>query len=197
MTDQNLHQQLLELVYNLLSTDEAAALLRRIETEPEIAAAYEKAQRTARSIALAARTEAPKILLAQPDETVQVHPVQSIKSFASSKAQHRAVFWIGGIAAVLLLMFTMGGYAWQRLSLRNLAADHLRLVVTGPAKLEVGVPNQYSITTTSVTGEPIPVKVEYAVYSPTGKSNVPVKLPVPSPIRIDTLFDDAFETARS
>ena len=56
------------------------------------------------------------------------------------------------------------------LSLHNLAADHLRLVVTGPAKLEVGVPNQYSITTTSVTGEPLTVKVESAVYSPAGKT---------------------------
>ena len=79
MTDQNLHQQLLELVYDLLSTDDAAALRLRIETEPEIAAAYEKTHRTARSIALAARTEAPKILLAEPDETVQVQPVRPIK----------------------------------------------------------------------------------------------------------------------
>ena len=113
------------------------------------------------------------------------------------------VFWIGGIAAALLLLFTLGGYAWQRLSLHNLAADHLRLVVTGPAKLAAGVPNQYSITTTSVAGDPLPVKVAYAVYSPAGKSlwqqqartnsagrlnvTIPASLPITGAARLEVL----------
>ena len=173
MSEPNLHQQLLEFVYDLLSEDEAAALRRRIETEPEVAREYEEARRTARMFASAARREEPQIQLGRPEEAAATfRPARRRVSSRNLPATvpQRAVYWIGGVAAAVLVMFTLGGYLWQRIAVHNLAADHVRLVVTGPAKLQAGVPNQYSITTTSVTGEPLPVKVEYAVYTPAGKS---------------------------
>jgi hypothetical protein len=62
--DDQLKQQLLELAYDLLSDNEAAALWRRIETEPDVAAAYSAAQRAAGVFAVAAKVRVPKVELA-------------------------------------------------------------------------------------------------------------------------------------
>ena len=57
-----LRQKLLELHYDLLPEGEAAELRRRIENEPELAAAYAEVQKTAAIFAQAARLTVPNPL---------------------------------------------------------------------------------------------------------------------------------------
>ena len=84
-------------------------------------------------------------------------------------ARGRAASWIVGLSALLLIAVSLGSYLYHRRQLDAIAAGHLRLVVTGPAELQAGAPAEYSVTTTTVTGDPLPAQIELALYSPDGK----------------------------
>ena len=77
--------------------------------------------------------------------------------------------WTVGVAAAVLLLTSLGGWLYHRAQLADLAADHLRLRVTGPARLRAGMATDYEVTTTSVTGQPIQAQVDFAVYSADGE----------------------------
>ena len=42
-------------------------------------------------------------------------------------------------------------------------------MVTGPATLPGGIAAKYTVHTTAITGDPLPAKVELALYAPDGK----------------------------
>jgi|GEM_PF-6423645 len=77
-------------------------------------------------------------------------------------------FVVAGLA-LLLLALSLGGYFYHREQLAEIAAEHLRLIVAGPTHLQAGGDNHYSVHTTLVTGEPVPARVELAVFSPHGE----------------------------
>lgn len=77
--------------------------------------------------------------------------------------------WTVGVAAGVLLLTSLSGWLYHRVQLADIAADHLRLRVTGPARLRPGLATDYEVTTTSVTGRPIPAQVDFAVYSAGGE----------------------------
>ena len=140
MIDQNLHQQLLELVYDLLSTDEAAALLRASKRNRKLPRLMRKPSH-GRSIAVAARTEAPRFMSAagrnRSSSTGAADQIQFAR-FSGHAASRRGLDWRHRSRNVVDVYARR--IRWQRFTVRNLAADHLRLVVTGPAKLEVACP---------------------------------------------------------
>jgi len=70
------------------------------------------------------------------------------------------------VTAGVLLCVSLSGWLYHRAQLADIAADHLRLQITGPAKLQAGIDNAYSLTTTSVTGKPVSAQIEFALYSP-------------------------------
>lgn len=80
----------------------------------------------------------------------------------------RVADWTVGVTAGVLLLIALGGWLYHRTQLADIAADHLRLQVSGPAKLRPGMTNQYSVRTTSVAGNPISAQVEFALYSADG-----------------------------
>ena len=88
---------------------------------------------------------------------------------ARTTARGRVTSWIVGLSALVLIVVSLGSYLYHRRQLDAIAAGHLRLVVTGPAELQAGAPAEYSVTTTTVTGEPLPAQIELALYSPDGK----------------------------
>ena len=77
--------------------------------------------------------------------------------------------WIVGVTAGVLLLISLGGWLYHRSQLADIAADHLRLQVIGPAKLRPGLDNEYSVMTTSVAGTPVSAQVEFVVRSPDDK----------------------------
>ena len=64
--DSETRQRLLELVYDLLPDEEAADLRAKIQSDPDLSAAYRESQETARLLAAAARL---------PSEGVQIIPL--------------------------------------------------------------------------------------------------------------------------
>ena len=67
--------------------------------------------------------------------------------------------------ALLLLAVSLGGFFYLRRELAEIAAEHLRLRVSGPAKLQPAVANQFRIFTSSVTGGRLPAQVQLSLYA--------------------------------
>lgn len=63
-------------------------------------------------------------------------------------------------------MMSTGGYLYHRGQLAEIAAEHLRLLVTGPARLSANVAQGFTVRTTTVTGQPLPGQIEFMVYGP-------------------------------
>ena len=76
--------------------------------------------------------------------------------------------WCVGLAAMGLTALSVSGYVYDRKQLDLIAAAHLRLLATGPAALETGVPAEYSIAATSITGEPLHAQIELSLNSSDG-----------------------------
>ena len=81
----------------------------------------------------------------------------------------RGADWAVGVVAAVLLLISLSGWLYHRAQLADIAAEHLRLQVTGPAKLRKGMTNQFVATTTSVMGEPVSAQVDFSLYAPDGK----------------------------
>ncbi|MHC4178641.1 MAG: MG2 domain-containing protein, partial [Planctomycetota bacterium] len=174
--DSQTRQRLLELVYDLLPDPEAAELRRQIDADEEVARAYAEAQDTANLLAQAARLSAPKVELKLPEQLMSTPtdsspPQAAVRaSWPARTSRARGASWAMLAAAVLLLLLpSAGSYWWHKEELDRIAGKHLRLMVTGPAILPVGVDARYTVNTTAITGAPMPAEVELALYCPDGK----------------------------
>lgn len=178
--DSETRQRLWELLYELLTEEEAAALRARIENDPETAQAYAETQQQAGLVAEAARLDLPPLAFQRPTDS---SPRSALTEDRSSRAMSspvrpgpsalgRVSGWMVTLAAALLLAISLGGYFYHRQQLCDIAADHLRLRMTGPARLQAGAINEFSIATTTVTGEPVSEAVEFALRSADGKQRL-------------------------
>lgn len=77
-----------------------------------------------------------------------------------------ALVWAVGLSALALLLILAGAYLYHWSRLRAIAAEHLRLMVVGPARLGAPGAAEYFIQTNSVTGQAVPAQIELAFYSP-------------------------------
>jgi uncharacterized membrane protein len=170
-----LRQQLLELHYDLLPEGEATELRRRIASEPEMAAAFAEVQKTTAVFARAARLTVPKVALKRPEPIAmstipETSPVPKLtKPTPVRKSFGRKANWLVGLAAIILVMVTSGGYLYHRHQVAAIASEHLRLIVSGPSTLESGVESKFAISTTEITGKPVPAQVEMGLYSADNK----------------------------
>ena len=102
-----------------------------------------------------------------PDEPVRsripIKANQTVRSFG------RVANWTVGVAAAALVLISVGGYFYHREQLTAIAAEHLRLVVTGPARLHTGVAAEYMVSTTAINGQPLPTQIEVVLLGPDGK----------------------------
>jgi alpha-2-macroglobulin-like protein len=73
------------------------------------------------------------------------------------------------LAAFALVATSIAGYCYHRFQMAAIAAQHLRLLVTGPSALLSGVPAVFEVRTSEVTGEPASTAVEFDLYSADGK----------------------------
>jgi hypothetical protein len=69
------------------------------------------------------------------------------------------------LLALLLVAISLGGFFYLRRELAEIAAEHLRLRVSGPAKLQPGVANQFRVFTSSVTGGRLPAQVQFSLHA--------------------------------
>ena len=69
------------------------------------------------------------------------------------------------LVALLLVAVSLGGFFYLRRELAEIAAEHLRLRVSGPAKIQPGVANQFRVFTSSVTGGRLPAQVQFSLHA--------------------------------
>jgi len=158
--DDALRQRLLEMIHGLLSDAETAELRERICCDPELARAYAEVSIEADLIAKAARLEGPKVELPKRRVT---------RGVAARSGPAGWMPWVVYLALSLLVAVTLGGYVWDRAERRDIAADHLRLIVAAPATITPGVESRVTVRTESITGEPLPASVELSLKSDSKK----------------------------
>ncbi len=171
--DSTTRQQLLELVYDLLPEAEAAELRRRMQSDAELAQAFAEAQATASLAAQAARRKAPALDYRSLQKLATSDSPRA-KAMARGRARQRSrrsrgVTWSVGLVAGLLLAVSLGGYVYHRQQLAALAESHLRLVVTGPSRLQPEAPSIFNVATSDVAGNPVVADVELSVSTPLGQ----------------------------
>jgi hypothetical protein len=81
--------------------------------------------------------------------------------------------WVVTVAAGILLFCSFGAYLYHRNQLADIAAEHVRLRVSGPARLQAGAENRFSVVTTSITGRPILAQIELTLHGPGGTPLLP------------------------
>lgn len=171
-------RRLLEVAYDLAPEKEASELEHRLEGDAELAAAAKEADQTAALFQEAARVEAPPVNLVRPASLRVVAPSSAdpprpkspARASSSRRAWARWANWLVGISALGLLLIALGSYWFHRGHLANLAAEHLHLRVVGPGRWLPGVTHPYSVTTTSLAGEPVEAQVELILAAPDGHS---------------------------
>jgi len=62
--------------------------------------------------------------------------------------------------------------------LTAIAAEHLRLIVTGPSSLQAGVAAEYLVSATAIDGRPLPAQIEATLSDPDGRRLKTYKEPV-------------------
>jgi len=190
MTDrEQLDQGLLEFIYDLLPDNEAAALSSQITSDPDVARAYAEVRQQADVLAAAAKIEGPLVQLRRPAEQNTAPaggrepPSGRAESMQTTAAPWvspwaRAANWFVGLAATLLIGTVCYVYVRSDSPINpravasaesELAERHLRLVVTGPGRLQADTTNYFTVATSAANGAPLSAEVEYVVYSPAGK----------------------------
>jgi hypothetical protein len=96
-----------------------------------------------------------------------VQPQVSTKTGpAAARSFGRAANWTVGVAAAALVLTSVGGYFYHRGQLSAIAADHLRLIVTGPSNMQTGIAAEFTVSTTSINNDPLPAQIEVALLGP-------------------------------
>lgn len=84
-------------------------------------------------------------------------------------ALSRMLSWFVALAALALIGISLGSFLYHRRQLNIIAAEHVRMVVTGPGYLQAGAIGVFNLATTTVTGEPWPAQIEWTLATPEGK----------------------------
>ena len=73
-----------------------------------------------------------------------------------------------GLGRVPLVLISVAGYFYCRGQLAAIGAEHLRLIVTGPSRLQAGAAATYTVSTRSISGGPLPAEIEVVLSVPDG-----------------------------
>lgn len=87
----------------------------------------------------------------------------------SERPLGRAANWTVGVISAVLVLISVGGYFYHREQLSVIAAEHLRLIVTGPAAIQAGVDAIYTVSTTAISGQPLSAQIEADIVAPDGQ----------------------------
>ena len=175
---EQIQQQMLELIYGLLSDDQSAELVERISSDGELARAYAELKEKTELLAEVTKAEAP-----QPDyaawkkEADRKHPA----SPRTSRSTWTVRTWqvVSALAACLLI----GALAYPPLAIdpqqqttaltetsQRLADDYLSLSVTGPSLMATEVRNEFFVSVENAANQPVDAQVEYWFKSPANET---------------------------
>lgn len=176
--ESRLHQQLLELHYGLLADEEAAEMRARLTREPELASAWDQVRQEVTLIAQAARFESAPLGL-KLDESQAIKPISPAvrhvdpqKTRARSSGQQASWGWAIGLAAGVMLVLSLGGFQFHRTRLARLDRELPRVVIAGPARLTPGVSNRFTVTASTVSGQPLAMNMLSSLYDADRQQNL-------------------------
>ncbi|PQO44760.1 hypothetical protein [Blastopirellula marina] len=175
---EEIQQQMLELIYGLLSDDESAELVERISSDGELARAYAELKEKTELLAEVTKAEAP-----QPDyaawkkEADRKHPASPRTAGSSWTVRTWQV--VSALAACLLI----GALAYPPLAIDTeqqttafaetsdqLANDFLSLSITGPSLMAAEVRNEFFVSVENAANQPVDAQVEYWFKSPNNET---------------------------
>jgi hypothetical protein len=171
----DLRQQMWDLIYGLLSAEEAAALHALIKSDPKAARLYAEVRLQADLVAQAARVEDASISLPQVEpRKAQPAGGRAKEHVAPARlgraSTYRSVNWLAGLAAAALAVLLAVGLCWPYLN--PIAEPQVALVTAHlPESAPAGVPQTVEIETldpTSAKGKPAMLKMR--VIRPQGES---------------------------
>lgn len=166
MHDQHqLHQQMLELAYDLLPAEEAAALQARIDADPELAQQYAAVGEQVALLGRAARLETPPVVLTRPAKRAKV---SAGDASATRGRAMRVVHWTAAIAASVLLLIVAAQHWRANRQRAAIAHNHVQMVLTGTQFVSPEAGGVYHLAARTAAGDPITTDVEYALYAPSG-----------------------------
>lgn len=184
-----LEQQLWELLYDLLSPEEAEALRAQIAKDPSVAALWAQVREKQEVVAAAVRWQGEEILLNPPlvDEMPSAYAPTEREALPSPAAaisstpkRHSKLGWptalkLGvAVAACMLVAASVSVALIPESPLRlrtltlveqRLADKYVRLVVTGPAHVAPNSPRKFTVSATNIHGEAVPTKLVYRFVS--------------------------------
>lgn len=153
-TNDELDSILWDYVYGLLSPDDARALEERITSEHDVARAYAEVRQRADLLGAAARVTAKPLALTLPDA-----PLAS-----GQRDLSRTLPWLlsgAAVALIALLGYTSLRHGWLHSpqlvaqAEQALAAEHKRLIVTGPVEVRPELTNLYSVQLQDLNGDAV------------------------------------------
>ena len=181
-----LEQQMLELIYGLLDEHDADLLQQRIESEGEYARAYDDALRSADMFSQAARLDislpelrcSDKIPQTETDTVPKAADKPGINPkvsgpgslLQSSRRSEMRKYWdkfsnrLILTCSLLLILLAVGGYGYQRMQVREIASDYVRVRMLGPSAIVEDAPQQFVISTESITGKTANQPIQFSLY---------------------------------
>ena len=168
-----LQQQLWELVYDLLPSDEAEVLCLRITSDPDVARAYSRVKLKSELVARAARLDEPPVEFptGEPPAVRELSTARDVVPAAAAASRlTRSVNWLVGLAAILLIGYV--GTSYWRLTSPSTAGSrtvaqveqNLRTIVTSPAEFHSEVTNPINVRTETMDGSPVSTPVELRFF---------------------------------
>ncbi|RCS52936.1 hypothetical protein DTL42_08955 [Bremerella cremea] len=181
---EQLQQQMLELIYGLLSDQESAELVERISSDGQLAREYAELKERTELLAEVTKATSPLPNYDQwkrkADEHDQPMPSRTVGTRPSrSRWVTRSLQVVSGLAACLLIAaLAYPKLTWnsqqQTLALQqqsqSLADDYLSLSITGPSLMATEVRNEFLVSVENAANQPVDAQVEYWFKSPANET---------------------------
>jgi hypothetical protein len=175
---QQLREQMWDLVYGLLSTDESQALIARIKSDPQAARLYAEVRLQSDLVGYAARVEDSSFVLNVDVDGEKPMPAKREKPAAEIKPQPAASrsrsapsggAWLAMAAATALAALLAVGQFWPRADEHKLAAALIVTEIEAPRSMPGGLGNTVAFHTTNLDGEGQTATVDFALRGRGGR----------------------------
>ncbi|PQO27097.1 hypothetical protein [Blastopirellula marina] len=176
---EQLQQQMLELIYGLLSDQESAELVERISSNGELAREYAELKERTELLAEVTKVSSDPPNYGEWKRKAGEQDKPTPKSVTGATWSTRTLQTLSALAACLLV----AALAYPKLTFneqqqtaalqkqtQNLANDYLSLSITGPSLMATEVRNEFFVSVENAANQPVDAQVEYWFKSPANET---------------------------
>jgi hypothetical protein len=176
-----LREQMWELCYDLLPSDQREALIGRIKSDPQVARLYAEVRLQADLVGFAAKVEDPSLILSGQQEELPAGDlaaaggrckeaaVTPLERSASSHAGRWEANWLTGAAALVLFGLIALGYSSPFHSEQRLAETLLVTEIDVPAAMHAGLSDELRLRSKSAQGNAVASEVDITIRDSSGQ----------------------------